>query len=176
MLIEILRHTPPWVWGVLAVLLGLGVMQLRPRDVPAWQPGVLPLVLFALGLSTLWPLLHAHAWSALPWVAGLALSAGFGWRLGAPAGARWNAASQRLHRPGSVVPLGVMLAVFLLKYAAGVGTALAPEVARQPAAVAALALMSGVLGGWFSGRSAALLALVWRERRPTMPAQHAHRA
>lgn len=176
MLIEILRHTPPWVWAVLAVLVGLGAVQLRSRDVPAWQPVVLPVVLFALGLSTLWPSLRAHAWSALPWAAGLALSAGFGWRLGAPAGARWNAGTGRLHRPGSAVPLAVMLAVFLLKYAVGVGTALAPQVAGQPAAVAGLALLSGVLGGWFAGRAAALMTLVRRERPPTIPTQHVHRA
>lgn len=175
--IEILRHTPPWVWAVLALLVALGLAQLRPRDVPVWQPVVLPLALGGLGLSTLAPQLQAHPWSALPWLAGLAGSAALGWRIGAPAGAHWREPTRRLHRPGSASPLAAMLGVFALKYAAGVAVVLAPQAAARPAVVAGLALLSGVVAGYWGGRAAALLALVPRRRRGrTIAAHHVHRA
>ncbi|MBN8511129.1 MAG: tat pathway signal sequence, partial [Burkholderiales bacterium] len=77
MVIEILRHTPGWVWALLAALLALGLAQLRTRRVPRRRLFVLPAVLLALGLiataTSLRPAAPALAAWALALAAGVAL-------------------------------------------------------------------------------------------------------
>ena len=45
MFIAILQHTPVWVWGLLAVLVTLGLSQTRSRELSLTRVTVLPLVL-----------------------------------------------------------------------------------------------------------------------------------
>jgi hypothetical protein len=51
MLMQIVLNTPGWVWGLLLVLLALGVLQSLPRRVTVRRATVLPLVLLALSLA-----------------------------------------------------------------------------------------------------------------------------
>ena len=51
MLIQIVRHTPPWVWGLLAALVALGLSQTLPRQMSTRRVTVLPIVLLALSLA-----------------------------------------------------------------------------------------------------------------------------
>jgi hypothetical protein len=71
---------------------------------------------------------------------------------------------QRLHLPGSWMPLVVILLIFSLRYAAGVAQGLHPEWRDLPAVQAALALWFGAWSGLFLGRALGLFAL----GRPTM--------
>lgn len=158
MLFEILRHTPPWVWGLLAALLALGLSQLRARRVARERLLVLPLVLMALGL---WSTATSFD-SALPLAAwGGAFAAGLaaGRRLPLPAGARWDADSARLQLPGSAWPLAVIVAVFALRYAGGVALALHPAWRGLLAVALPLAALYGLIAGGVLGRVLGLVAL-----------------
>ena len=53
MILDILRHTPPWVWALAAGLLLLGLSQLRERRVAPVRLWVLPGVLLGMGLWSL---------------------------------------------------------------------------------------------------------------------------
>ena len=37
MIVNILSHTPVWVWGLLAALMALSFSQTRQRDVAPWR-------------------------------------------------------------------------------------------------------------------------------------------
>jgi hypothetical protein len=50
--VEILRHTPVWVWGIFAVLLIFGATQMRRRNVSPPLVFVLPAIMIPLSLFT----------------------------------------------------------------------------------------------------------------------------
>ena len=73
MLLQIVLHTPGWVWAMLAALLALGVAQSRPRAVRPLHLLALPLVLLGLGLSSLLPAFLSQPMLAAVWVVALGL-------------------------------------------------------------------------------------------------------
>lgn len=170
MLIEILRHTPLWVWALLTLLLVLGWSQTRDRDVAVRRLVILPLVMLGLGLSTLWPAMRQLPAVAAPWLAcgALAFIAAARWLV--PRDARWNAATRRLQVPGSAWPMALIMATFLLKYSIGVFQGLQPAAASAPGYLAALAAVSGALSGLWLGRAHAMLRLTrGSQQEHTMP-------
>lgn len=159
MIVLILSHTPVWVWGLLAALMALGFSQTRERRLSSWRLLMLPLVLLGLGLWSMAPGFRVLPLSALVWLA--ALGAGVALLAGrpAPAGAAWLPAEQRLHLPGSWVPMLLILVIFSLRYAANVGMAFNPGWRTAPELLLPLALLYGGFSGIFLGRALALLKL-----------------
>jgi hypothetical protein len=160
----ILQHTPVWVWGLLGALLALGLWQTRSRQVRRGQVLALPAALLVMGLTTMAPAFAHQPVAAVLWLLALAAGIGLGQRWLQPRTARWLPVVQRLHLPGSWMPLVVILLIFSLRYAAGVAQGLHPEWRDLPAVQAALALCFGAWSGLFLGRALGLFAL----GRPTM--------
>ena len=182
MIVNILSHTPVWVWGLLAALVALGFSQTRQRHLAPWRLLMLPLVLLGLGLWSMAPGFMALPLSALVWLA--ALGAGVALLAGrpAPAGAEWLPAEQRLQLPGSWIPMLLILVIFSLRYAANVGMALNPGWRSAPGVLLPLALLYGGFSGLFLGRALALLKLTgaptaalpgssWRRLRSSSPSR-----
>ncbi len=159
MIVNILSHTPVWVWGLLAALMVLGLSQTRQRHVAPWRLLMLPLVLLGLGLWSMAPGFMALPLTALVWLA--ALGAGVALMAGrtAPAGTTWLPAAQHLRLPGSWMPMLLILVVFALRYAANVGMAINPGWRHAPTLLLPLALLYGGFSGLFLGRALALLKL-----------------
>jgi hypothetical protein len=111
---------------------------------------------------------------ALVWLKALVVFALIGRRLPAPSGTHWQARTQRLHLPGSWLPLLLIVTIFTLRYAANVGSVLHPEWRGQWQVQVPLALVFGALSGVFLGRALGLLRLT-RPLQATIAA-HASRA
>lgn len=92
------------------------------------------------------------------WTAMLCRPAGRWARLAPPVGAAYDATTRSFRLPGGWVPMGLILAVFLMKYGIGVQLALEPALARAPAAFAVTALY-GLLSGLFAARTLRVLRL-----------------
>ena len=167
MLLNILRFTPPWVWGLLAALLLLGWQQSRPRSVARAQLMVLPLALLALGLWSVLPAVRALPLILLVWLFTGALSFALGQRVFSTRGAAWQPQLSRLQLPGSWLPMLMILCIFMLKYGLGVFQAMQPGVASQPGFQFSAATLSGALSGLLLGRNWALLALTFAKAEPT---------
>lgn len=164
MLIQIVLHTPAWVWGLLAVLVALGLSQVRDRQLSALRIAILPLVMVALSLSGV-----LTAFGHLPvalggWAAGLGLALTFARSLVSVRGARWLADSQTVHVPGSWLPLALIVALFLLKYTAGVSLALHPALAHDAAFAGACSVAYGLFSGLFLARGLGLRAVASQRR------------
>ncbi len=162
MLLQILIHTPLWVWAMLLGLLTLGLWQRQTRRVRRAQILALPLVLLALGVWSM-----AAAFVALPlafatWLTALGATAAWARRWAPPAAARWLEAEQKLQLPGSWLPLVIILVVFSLRYSTGVSLALHPEWRAALAVQMPLACAFGALSGLFLGRALGLLAVTRR--------------
>ena len=126
-IVDIVRQTPAWVAALLGGLVYLGFSASRDRDV---HIGRLLLMPVAMGAMALWGVESAfNGTGRLPellavWAAGYAALLALGLRLPVPAGVRYSAAQRSFHLPGSWLPMGLILAVFLLKYAIGVQLAM----------------------------------------------------
>ncbi|HOB65882.1 DUF6622 family protein [Ottowia sp.] len=159
---DIVRHTPLWVAGVLAGLTVLGLSATRTRVVHLNRLLLMPLVMGALAL---WGVQSAFDASGrltellALWAACYAAMLAIGTRLSPPAGAAYELATRSFRLPGSWVPLGLILAVFLMKYGIGVQLALEPSLARDAGFAFAVTALYGLLSGVFAARSLCVLKL-----------------
>lgn len=153
---QIVARTPGWVWGILAVLVVLGVQQLRARTIRRHVVLIAPVAFLFVGL------LAAGRGTAgfVAWAIALLATSAFTFMIWKPtAGARYDAAIDRLHLPGSVVPMLLMLTIFLLNYAINVVLAVNPVLRSELAWQIGPALILGLLSGVFIGRAATLFRM-----------------
>ena len=168
-IVDIVRQTPLWVAGVLAGLAWLGFSATRSRRVHLARLLAMPAIMGALAL---WGVQSAFiSTGQLPtllalWALCYAAVLAVGSRLAAPAGARYDAAARSFHLPGSWVPMGLILAVFLMKYGIGVQLAMEPALAHQSRFACVVTALYGALSGLFAARSLRVLRLA----RPAGPA------
>lgn len=153
MFTAIVQHTPVWVWGLLAGLIALGLTQTRDREMSLTRVTVLPLVLLGLSLAGVF-----SAFGHLPvalggWAAGFGVALAFGRSFIAVRGAAWLAARRTLHVPGSWLPLVLIVALFMLKYAVGVSVALHPALTGDAMFAGLVSLAYGAFSGLFMARA-----------------------
>jgi uncharacterized membrane protein len=158
----VLGHTPVWVWGLLAALVALGALQLRDRSASLLRVSLTPIAMTVFSLwgtvslmNNLPAISHLTAWMAAATIVFLLLASG-------PAPATYDAATRSYRVQGSVVPLLLMLAVFAVKYVAGVQMALDPRRLYDLGYTLTLATVYGAFSGAFLGRAARL----WRLALP----------
>lgn len=151
MLIQILSHTPLYVWAILAFLVWRGVAELREREIAISRMFVLPLVMLVLSLHDIALKFGFDATVLAAWMTAFAAAALLSWRFGRVRVAPGSAPG-RVRVAGSVVPLLLMLSIFALKYVTSVLLAVRPDLADQGMVVMAVCAMFGVFNGYFLGR------------------------
>jgi hypothetical protein len=152
---DILSHTPPWVWALLAALLALGYAQTRPRRSGPARIALLPLAMIAWSLQGV---AGGGAAVLAAWLLGLGGTMALTQRL-APRG-HYDASQRVFTLPGSGWPLVLMLLTFFAHYAAEVARALMPQAAASVGMQAGFAALYGALSGTFAGRALAMLRLM----------------
>jgi len=150
-IVQILRHTPPWVWGILAAITLLGLHQLRDHTVTRARLLAAPL---GLGAYSLWGATAVFGIdAAAAWLAGMALAVGANQRL-----LQWPRAiavqgDGRFALRGSPWPLLLMWAIFGMRYALAVTLVFQPTLATQTAWALGAPLVYGALSGLFAARA-----------------------
>lgn len=160
--IQILQHTPTWVFGVFALLLALGSRQLLPS-----QAGLRRLTIMSVAMAgwSAYGLVSAFGDTPAAWgIWALAVVTMLVWTLQRPlpAGVRFDRARMAFSLPGSAVPLALMMGIFFTKYAVGVQLALHPQLAHRAGFAVAVSLLYGAFAGLFLGRSVRLWKLALR--------------
>lgn len=161
MLMQILIHTPLWVFALFLLLLWLGMRQLLTNQLKLSRVTLLPVAMIGLslyGVAAAFGQSSGGARALAGWAAGVAVLGAVVLLRPLPAGVRYDAAHRRFTVPGSAVPLALMMGIFFTKYAVGVKLALDPALAQQ----AGFALAVGTVYGAFSGTFAARAARLWR--------------
>jgi hypothetical protein len=162
MILTILQHVPVWVYGLLFALIALGVSQSFARSATLRRVSVMPLVLLGWSLSGVSSSFGASpwvAWGLLAWAAGVAGSVLLVRERIDVSSVRFDAATRRFELPGSWLPLVLMLALFALKFAAGVSLGMAPELRQSLPFVVTASLAFGAFSGAFLARALALWSL-----------------
>jgi len=157
---EVIAHTPPAVWVVLALIFYRMWRGMRKRWVSLTGLLIQAAAFIVLGLAGLYArsLVDAAGWVA---TAALLFPAGF---LTAPHPLSIDRASGKLLIPGSrIMPLR-LLVIFVVRYALAVLMALHPD--RRAELNLAISLFSGAVAGYYIGWSVFLLRAYWRAPRP----------
>jgi len=171
MLIQILIHTPAWVYAIFALLAFMGGRQLRPGSSHLYRVVGMPLAMIALaiyGLAAAFGQSPAGIWALGAWavVAGLVMTTTA--RLPLNPAVRYDRPSRRLFQPGSWMPLALMMGIFLTKYGVGVTLALHPEYAHRSMFAVGISTLYGVFSGVLAGRALRLWRLM-RQAPATAP-------
>jgi len=162
MAMQTLQHIPLWVFALLIGLIALGLLQTRTRHIRKQRLlGInIALTLFTLvGVVQQWRLTPWLVLSLLSWVAmGLLVT----WALGqgaAPAGTTYEPETRRFTVPGSWLPLALFMTIFGSKFAAGMTSAIAPELLHSLSAAIGISALYGLLSGILNARAWRLLKL-----------------
>jgi len=153
MLIQIVHHTPLYVWAILAFLIYRGTAAMRAREVEFRKLCIIPGAMLILSLQDIAAKFGLDGLALVAWASGAATVTALAWRL---AGSRIVAggAAGTVRVPGSRAPLVMMLAVFCTKYAASVWLAIQPHAHGQVLCVATVCVLFGACNGYFLGRLA----------------------
>lgn len=162
--LQIVMHTPPWVFALLAGLIVFGLMQVRTRGVPMWLALLLPAAMLVLSLSGVVQYVGPSPAALAAWAAGVAAGTALSLKAIGRNVATYDAAKGRLTVAGSWVPLLVILGIFLVRYAMGVGRAMNFEAARDTTILLAVSVLLGAFSGYFLARG----ILFWRARTASL--------
>ncbi|WP_426212520.1 DUF6622 family protein [Massilia sp. TWP1-3-3] len=153
MLIQILSHTPLYVWAILALLIYRGIVALRDREMAVRKMFIIPVIMLALSLQDIVAKFGTGLLPLSAWAGGALVMTLLVWKLssaGISAGA--DAGNVRVH--GSWVPLVLMMAIFCTKYATAVTLAVEPHAKGNALFSTVVCVLFGVFNGYFLGRLA----------------------
>ncbi len=159
----ILSNTPAWVFGILGILVLLGVQALRPRTLSLGRLVVVPVGFIIWGLSNLFSgptpdpaLLETRGLAAV-------IALGLVWIMPPYRRATIDRERKVVHVPGTPNPLIRNVVLFLTKYGLAVTTAMMPA---DPTPKFIDAAISGLISGYFLG---ALIRIIIKFRTETSP-------
>ncbi len=162
MILRILHNTPSWVFALLLALTVLGLLQTRPRSLSSLRLLILPLVLLVLSLAGVLATFGPQVPALAAWALGVVAASTLVRRGIDLSTVAFDPATRRLHVPGSVWPLVLMLGLFCVKYAVGVTLAMRPELRDSIGFAFAASAGYGCFSGAFLGRAWAC----WSVSRP----------
>src|SRR5690554_5233939 len=139
-MLQILSHTPAWVFALFAVLLVFGFMQTRSRHVRPLLAYFLPAGMVVLSLAGVQSSFGMRVVPIGSWAIGIAAIAFLGVRFFPMKGVTYDPASKRFFIPGSWAPFFVIMAIFFTKYAVAVMRAMGVPWAEDPAFAIVLSL------------------------------------
>ena len=160
-LTEILTHTPWWVWVLLVYLVYCGVRLLSPNEISPHGMLLMPCIFLLWGV---YGIFHKYSmpWTALLIFTGASLVGLF---FGAVIAMRWrpvtfNKMTGMIQRPGSAMPLILILINFSCLYVLNVYAGYHPDSFTKMKFVAIYCIISGVANGLFWGMTVANLMKV----------------
>lgn len=155
MILQILKHTPAWVFVLFVALLHLGYIQSKTRSVTKSRLAVLPLAMVGLSLYGVISAFGANVIGVASWTIAMALAVLVNTFLRQPQGVVYVSTAKAFVIPGSWLPLGLMMAIFFIKYAVAVALVRVPAPALRESVtfIALTALAYGFLSGIFFART-----------------------
>lgn len=161
MVIEILKHLPIWVYFLFAVLVRLGFVLARDREVSLGRAVLVPLAMSALSVAGVVSAFPGMILPIVAWAGGVLIALAMCVALGYPRGVAMVSA-RKVHLPGSWVPMVLMMTIFFTKF--GVNVALFQQAALAHAASFAgpVSLLYGAVSGAFLVRALAVLKVWWK--------------
>ncbi|WP_237448744.1 MULTISPECIES: DUF6622 family protein [unclassified Pantoea] len=151
-LIELLRHTPTWVWILLVYLIFRGIKALQTREVAVQKLFYIPVLFLVWGFYGVFRETTWVAYTLFSMIIGLLIGGIIGAMLSHATGKPISSENHgMIIRPGSALPLIFMLLAFAAKYTLSVSVALHPELIASLSFNLIHGAISGVTAGIFWG-------------------------
>ena len=164
--VNIIQHTPIWVFPLIAGVIWLGSLNLRERTLAIRLLFAFPLVMLALSVANSIGTSAPPALALADWIGCACIGAAIGWSLTQKPLAV-DLAAQRITLAGSAIPLVVGLSIVALRYTFGYLYTRHPELAADPSYALTLIAGGAMLGGVTFGRYGRLA--LWYRRRAMSP-------
>ncbi len=152
-LLQILKHTPVWVWLLLGTLVYYGYVQSRTRRVSKARLLLLPAALAGLSLYGVWSAFGASVVAFCALLLGIALAVLANRILKQPGGVTYSESAGTFTIPGSWLPLALIMIIFFVRYAVAVTLVVKPWLRSLGAFAGIVGLVYGLLGGIFLART-----------------------
>ena len=156
---QVVIHTPPWVWILLAYLVWQGIKSMQPRKAPIWRALIVPIVFIAWGVSRIGFGHQDSQWPLVAWIAAALVLLPLGVLTPRPFDVDHK--TGEIIRPGSAFALVRNLVVFTLQYTVSVISAV--DAGDRALAIIVGRAISGATAGYFFGSMIALL-LAYRRK------------
>ncbi len=160
-IVNIIGHTPIWVFPLIVVVLWLGSINLRERNVPLRSLLVFPVVMLVLSIGNSVGTGAGPLTALVAWLFSAAIGAAPGWYLTQRPRAI-KSRSGRIIVQGSVIPLLVCIALIALRYAFGYLYGRYPDLRADQGYALALIAGGALLGGVMLGRYGRLGLWYWQ--------------
>ena len=148
----VLRNTPYFVWGILALLLVLGVKQTRAQWVTLSRIKMRVALVLGLSIFGAWSMLTSHAASLPFWAVGLLAGLVIGY-LTKPSQSPQHEAHGRILIVGSYAPMCIYMSIFCQRYVMNVMHVVAPELTVSFGFVAIASLSYALPAGLMIARA-----------------------
>ncbi len=152
MFIQILKHTPIWVFCLFFVLLVIGFTQSKARTADKGKIFILPCAMLVLSFYGVISAFGPIYVGLLAWFIGITAASWLGLQLGILKGVTYSDEKQTFLIPGSWVPLILMMAIFFTKYAVNVVLALQLTIVQSAEFIAVVSCLYGCFSGLFFSR------------------------
>jgi len=159
LIVQILSHTPIWVFALFFVLLGFGLLQTRSRTVRLFPALLLPAGMVALSLAGINSSFGLTPVPLASWAIALAVAVLVGYAVFRDKRVAYDAAAKTFFVPGSWVPLAVIMAIFFAKYVYAVMHAFNAAIISTALFIVVLSAVYGLLSGYFAARALNLIKL-----------------
>lgn len=153
LIVQILQHTPLWVFGLFLGLLYLGYLQSKTRTVSRLRLALLPAVMLCLSLLGVWTSFGADLAAIFTWAIALAGVIALGFGRPRLRGSAYSAESRLFTVPGSWLPFALMMCIFFTKYAVAVARAFAGGRPLPLGDILVVCAICGVCSGMFFVRA-----------------------
>ncbi|RQO41425.1 hypothetical protein DBV14_28305 [Variovorax sp. KBW07] len=159
MLMQVILHTPKWVFAVFVLLVWLGAKQLLANNVSLSRVTLMPVAMGGLSLFGVISAFGDSFGALLGWAVAAAVLLALVLQRPLPATTRYDAAARSFQVAGSAVPLMLMMGIFLTKYVVGAALAMHPELRHQATFTVLVPVVYGAFTGVFAGRALRLWKL-----------------
>jgi hypothetical protein len=157
MILQILQRTPPWVFGLFLVLLVLGAMQSRTRDLGRARVALMPAIFLPLSFWGVWTVFGLEVLAFAAWFVAVGAAVLINRYARIPRQVSYTPATRLFHVAGSWIPLAMMMAIFFARYAIAVALAMQPALKSMPVFASAVGAAYGLMSGAFLARALRIL-------------------
>jgi len=163
MILQILTHTPTWVFVIFLGLVYLGYSQSRGRLVSKPRLTVLPIFMLGLSLLGVWTAFGANRVGFVAWALAIVAAIGVNQVVRQPHGVIYLPDIQVFKIPGSWIPFVLMMMIFFTKYLVAVLLALDPARRNSAIFVAIASMAYGLSSGTFLARALLVMGVTLRK-------------
>jgi hypothetical protein len=153
MLLQILQHTPLWVFGLFIGLIFLGYSQTKTRNISIQRLTILPIAMLCLSASGVWSTFGANPLGFIAWLSGISIVlAIFAW-LEYSKNIVYSSNDKLYTIPGSWAAFSFIMLIFFTKYTVAVLLMRNATLHQSTFFIIGICTLYGLSSGWFFARA-----------------------